>query len=138
MNQSQIVLVQQSYETMRADAATVAAGFYATLFARNPELRPLFRGNLAEQGDKLMAMIGVAVHGLTRLETIVGAVEQLGRRHAGYGVQPEHYAMVGSALLETLRNHYGAAFTADVEHAWASAYGLLAGVMEQAAAQPAA
>ena len=83
-----------------ADAA--AALFYERLFAFDPARRPLFRGDLQVQGRALMGMLRVAVGGLDRLDRLVPAVQALGRRHAGYGVRDEHYAMVASALLWTL------------------------------------
>jgi len=94
------------------------------------------RGDMQEQGRKLMQMLSVAVAGLTRLDTLVPAVEALGRRHQGYGVKDEHYATEGAALLWTLGQGLGAEFTPDVEVAWSHAYGLLSGVMQNAVAVP--
>jgi hemoglobin-like flavoprotein len=70
---------------------------------------------------------------LDRLETIVPAVGELGRRHVTYGVRAAHYAVVATALLATLEQGLGAAFTVDVREAWAAAYGVLAGTMQSAA-----
>ena len=61
------------------------------------------------------------------------AVRMLGRRHARYGVVPEHYATVGSALIWTLEHALGADLTPAVRHAWIAAYGLLAQTMLAAA-----
>jgi hemoglobin-like flavoprotein len=80
-------------------------------------LKPLFKGDMAEQGRRLMKMIGTAVANLDKLETIVPAVEDLGRRHATYGVQPAHYDTVATALLWTLGQGLGSAFTPPVERA---------------------
>src|SRR5205085_2661049 len=112
-----------------------AAGlFYGKLFELDPTLKPLFKGDIKEQGAKLMAMIGTAVAGLDRLETIVPAVQALGKRHVGYGVQAAHYDTVAAALLWTLEQGLGSAFTPDVKAAWTNAYGILAGTMKEAAA----
>ena len=73
--------------------------FYDRLFERDPSLRALFTGDMKEQGQALMAMIATAVGGLKRLDTIVPAVQELGIRHAGYGVTEDHYNTVGAALL---------------------------------------
>jgi hemoglobin-like flavoprotein len=89
---------------------------------------------MAEQGMKLMRMIGTAVNGLDRLDQIVPAVKDLGVRHVAYDVQVAHYDTVGSALLWTLDQGLGDAFTPDVETAWATVYGLLADTMRSAAA----
>lgn len=86
------------------------------------------------QGQKLMAMIGTAVGGLTQPDTILPAVQDLGRRHVGYGVQAPHYDTVGAALLWTLEQGLGSAFTPETRQAWAKTYNLVAGVMKDAAA----
>jgi hemoglobin-like flavoprotein len=84
-----------------------------------------------------MTMIGVAVRGLGNLAALAPAVQNLGRRHAGYGVKPEHYAIVGAALLWTLEQGLGNTFSAEVKAAWTEAYAHLAGIMQEAAAVPA-
>ncbi len=127
-------LVRASFAPVAAIAPQAAALFYDRLFALDPSLRALFKGDMARQGEKLMAMIGTAVANLDSLETIVPAVQDLGRRHAGYGVQPAHYDMVGAALLWTLGQGLGAGFTPDVEAAWTQTYTILATVMKDAAA----
>jgi hemoglobin-like flavoprotein len=138
MTPTQIALVQQTFEQVKPIADTAADLFYNRLFELDPSLRPMFRGDMKEQGRKLMQMLSVAVAGLTRLDDLVPAVEALGRRHQGYGVRDEHYATVGSALLWTLGQGLGSGFTPDVETAWASAYGLLSSVMQNAGAVEAA
>lgn len=138
MTPTQIALVQQTFEQVKPIADTAADLFYQRLFQLDPSLRPMFRGDMQEQGRKLMQMLSVAVAGLTRLDTLVPAVEALGRRHVGYGVQDAHYATVGAALLWTLGQGLGDAFTPDVEAAWATAYGVLSSVMQNAAAEPVA
>jgi len=136
MNTNQIVLVQQSFAKVEPIAETAAHLFYQRLFQLDPDLKPLFReGDMQRQGRMLMQMLGTAVQGLTRLEKILPAVRALGQRHVGYGVRNEHYDTVGAALLWTLEQGLGAEFTPDVRDAWATAYGLLAGVMQEAAEQ---
>jgi hemoglobin-like flavoprotein len=110
-----------------------AALFYERLFKLDPSLKLLFKGDMAEQGRKLMPMIGAAVANLDRLEVIVPAVQDLGRRHASYGVQPAHYDTVAAAL-PGLRQGLGDAFTTPVEAAWTEAYTTLATLMKDAAA----
>jgi hemoglobin-like flavoprotein len=75
----------------------------------------------------------VAVNGLDRLDSIVPAVQDLGRRHVVYGVKPEHYDTVGAALIQTLGQGLGEAFTPQVKDAWIKVYGVLAGAMKSAA-----
>ena len=134
MNREQITLVQSSFKLVEPIAEVAAGLFYDRLFDLDPALRPLFKGDMKEQGRKLMQTLSIVVKGLTRLETILPAVQNLGRRHVHYGVQDTHYDTVGAALLWTLEQGLGEAFTPDVAEAWATAYGLLAGAMKTAAA----
>jgi len=133
MDQTQITLVKSTFAQVAPIADTAAALFYGRLFALDPSLKPLFKGDMEEQGAKLMKMIGVAVNGLDRLEQIVPAVQELGVRHVGYGVKDKDYDTVGEALLWTLGQGLGDAFTSEVHDAWAEVYGLLAGTMKAAA-----
>ena len=131
MTPKQIVLVQATWKQVQRIADQAAALFYSRLFLLDPSLKTLFRGDMQEQGRKLMSMISVAVNSLARLESIVPAVQQLGRRHAGYGVKPRHYALVGAALVWTLEQGLGKkAFTKEVEDAWRAAYAVLAATMQ--------
>lgn len=138
MTPEQIKLVQESFAKVVPIAEQAAALFYGKLFELDPSLKPLFKGDMTEQGRKLMAMISTAVNGLTDLDAIVPAVQALGERHVGYGVTDAHYDTVGAALLWTLEQGLGDAFTSDVREAWATVYGLLAGTMKDAAATVAA
>ena len=135
MNSAQINLVQSTFNQVRPIAATAAELFYDRLFKLDPSLRPMFKGDMAHQGRMLMSMLGSAVNGLTNLEALVPVVRQLGARHATYGVRDEHYATVGSALLWTLEQGLGDAFSADVRSAWTRAYAVLAGTMQAGAAE---
>ena len=134
MTPQQINLVQSTWMQVLPIQAQAAELFYGRLFSLEPSLQTLFKGDMAEQGRKLMKTIGLVVNSLTRLEEILPTAQDLGRRHVGYGVRPEHYATVGASLLWTLEQGLGAAFTPEVKDAWAGAYGLLAQVMQDAAA----
>ena len=133
MTPKQIELVQTSWESVEPIAETAAELFYGRLFEVAPEVKPLFKGDMKTQGAKLMRMIGTAVRALNDLEAVVPAVQAMGRRHVDYGVVPEHYDIVGGALLWTLEKGLGEAFTDEVKDAWATVYGVLAKTMIDAA-----
>ena len=138
MTPAQVALIEASFRQVAPIAEPAAAIFYRRLFELDPSLRPLFaHADMEEQGRKLMAAIGFVVASLRRPEALLPAVAELSRRHAGYGVQPAHYATVGQALLDTLREGLGEGFTAKLSAAWAAAYGVLATTMQGAAAAPA-
>ncbi len=134
MTPEQIKLVQESFKSVEPIAAQAADLFYGRLFEIAPEVRPLFPADLTSQKTKLMSMIGTAVTNLHQVEKIVPAVQDLGRRHATYGVKDTHYKPVGEALIWTLDKGLGSAFTQQVKDAWVAAYTTLAGVMTEAAA----
>jgi hemoglobin-like flavoprotein len=134
MTPKQIELVQVSFKMVQPIAGEAAQLFYNRLFEIDPSLRPMFRGDMGEQGRKLMQIIGVAVGSLRRMEQILPAVEDMGRRHAGYGVREEHYATVGEALLWTLDKGLGEAFTHEVRDAWVAMYELVTTAMKRGAA----
>lgn len=133
MIEEQIKLVQDSWAKVVPISETAAELFYGRLFELDPSLKPMFKTDIKEQGKKLMTMIGVAVKGLTNLESIVGAVQDMGKRHAGYGVKDEHYDTVAAALLWTLEKGLEDAFTEEVKAAWVETYTLLATTMKDAA-----
>jgi len=137
MTPEQVMLVKNSWEKVIPIADTAAELFYNKLFALNPDLKALFTGDMADQGRKLMIMINTAVNGLDKLTAIVPAVEELGARHAGYGVKDDDYDTVGEALLWTLRTGLGDDFTPEVKAAWTETYNVLASTMKTAARQPA-
>jgi len=133
MTPRQIELVQSSFKQISPilDSATMI--FYDRLFQLDASLRPMFRGPQEEQARKLTHVLTMVVKGLSRLEQILPAVKELGRRHAGYGVRPQDYGTVGTALLWTLETGLGEVFTLEVREAWGSAYKLLANTMQGAA-----
>ena len=133
----QITLVRDSWAQVVPIADTAAELFYGKLFELDPALKPMFRGDMKEQGQKLTRMIGIAVDGLDKLDEIVPAVQDLGVRHLDYGVKNSHYDTVGEALLWTLGQGLGDAFTTEVMAAWTDVYTLLADTMKSAAREAA-
>ena len=130
MNTTTIALVQQTWRQTEDLGPQVGTLFYANLFQADPRLKPLFKGDLSQQGEKLVQMIGAAVSKLDDLDTLMPILANLGRRHADYGVQEAHYQSVGSALLQTLAQGLGKDFTPPVRQAWTEVYGVIAGVMK--------
>jgi nitric oxide dioxygenase len=134
MTPTDIDLIRASWSGVEPIADTAAGLFYGRLFELDPAIERLFRRtDMAAQRKILMQTLTVVVKSLDRLDQIVPAVQALGRRHAGYGVREAHYATVGAALLWTLEQGLGEAFTPPVRDAWATAYGILASVMIEAA-----
>lgn len=135
MSVSEVDLVQASFAKIAPISDKAGELFYKRLFELDPSLRPLFKGDMEMQERKLMATLGVVVEGLRHPENIIGAAQDLGRQHAGYGVKDEHYAVVGEALLWTLQQGLGNEFTPEVRSGWVTAFTLVSGIMRDAAAE---
>ena len=138
MTPEQIELVQSSWAKVKPISDKAAELFYGKLFELNPDYKALFPSDMVEQGRKLMAMINTAVNSLNNLEAVVPAVEEMGKRHVGYGVKDEDYDVVGEALLWTLGAGLGDDFTDEVKDAWTETYVVLSTTMKNAAATMAA
>lgn len=134
MTPHQVKLVQDSFAKVAPIADQAASLFYGRLFDIAPDVRSLFKGDMAEQGRKLMATLATAVNSLGRLDELGPALADLGRRHADYGVLEAHYPAVGAALIWTLQRGLGDAFTEEVREAWVSVYNAIGDRMKAACA----
>ena len=135
LTSTQTALVQRSFAIIAPIADDAAALFYQRLFELDPSLRHMFPEDMTGQRKKLMQMLTAAVKGLDRLDQLVPVLQDMGRRHVGYGVTDAHYETVGAALLWTLEMGLGKGFTPETKEAWTTVYGLLANTMKDAARQ---
>ena len=127
VTQEQIQLVSESFQKVIPIADKAADLFYGRLFEIAPETEALFeKTRMKEQGNKLMSTIGAAVAGLRNIDDLVPVVKNLGKRHVKYHVTDEMYQPVGEALLWTLEQGLGDAFTEEVKEAWATVYNIIA------------
>lgn len=133
MTPAEVNLVKRTWSRVVPIKDAAAGLFYNKLFEMDPAVRPMFKGDLAEQGTKLMATLNVVVQSLDKLDEVVPVARELAVRHVAYGVKPEHYDSVGAALLWTLEQGLGDGFTPDVKQAWTTAYTTLSGAMKEAA-----
>jgi hemoglobin-like flavoprotein len=133
MTPEQVTLVQQTFAEVVPVAAEAAEAFYGRLFEVAPAVQPLFPSDMTQQRRKLMASLAIVVHGLSDLPSILPTASALAKRHIGYGAKPEHYPLVGEALLWTLARALGPRWTPEVASAWTAAYTTLSDVMIEAA-----
>jgi len=129
MTPTQVSLVQDSFAKVVPISDQAAVIFYDRLFDIAPQVKPLFKGDMAKQRRALMGTLGVVVNGLSNLPSILPAASALAKKHVSYGVEASHYPVVGAALLWTLEKGLGEAWTPDVAAAWTDAYGTLSGFM---------
>jgi serine/threonine protein kinase/pimeloyl-ACP methyl ester carboxylesterase len=109
--------------------AEIGKHFYDSLFTSHPDVRSLFPADMQGQQRKLETAIELVVHRLGDQETLVPLLEDLGRRHADYGVLPAHFEAVGHQLLATFEALSGPTWNDDLRRAWAHAYDRIAHVM---------
>ena len=129
-------LVIDSWKTLSPNSVQVGTIFYRRLFEIDPSLRPLFSATLMdEQIRKLTTMLDLIVDWLDLPEKLVPVLKQLGERHTKYGVMDEHYGKVGTALLGTLEEGLGDAFTPELRAAWTEAFVLISSLMRRGAAK---
>ena len=125
MTPQQVALIHDSFAEIVPMSDQVAEIFFNRLFETAPHVRPLFRGDMAEQRVKFMATMSMLVNSLGNLDIVLPAAGKLATRHVGYGVTPEHYPVVGQALLWTIQRTLGLNWTTDVAVAWIEAYGII-------------
>lgn len=138
MTPEQKQLVKDSWAKVLPIKEQAAELFYGRLFEVYPEVKPYFKGDMKEQGRKLMAMLNTAVNGLDNLEALLTPLKDMGARHAGYGVKDEDYGKVADAFLWTLSQGLGDGFTDEVKDAWVVTYTTVADVMKSGAQEAAA
>ena len=129
MTEDDITLVRESFAQLHRRKNETAELFYARLFEIAPDVRPLFKDDLAAQRIKLMEFLTVAMAMLRDPAGLTVLLRKLGRNHRGYGVQERHFDHVGEALIWTLRTSLGPGFTPELEGAWRSLYGEMASTM---------
>ena len=135
MNAEQIRLIRESFPAIHELSGPVAKLFYGRLFELAPQVRPLFRQDIAVQGRKLMDMLTVLVGNLDRFEEMEPILKAMGQRHAGYGVRPEHYEIVTSALIWSFGIALEGDFTPQLRSAWSAVIEAVGAVMKDGAAE---
>ncbi|WP_327360135.1 globin domain-containing protein [Streptomyces sp. NBC_01296] len=129
----EIDLIRASVSVVEPLAAEMTVYFYAILFARYPEVRPMFPPGMDAQRGRLLRSLLRIVDLVDDPESLVRFCCHLGRDHRKFGTLSEHFPAVGECLLASLARYAGPAWTADIAAAWTKAYGAVAGVMISAA-----
>ncbi|MDJ0594988.1 MAG: globin family protein [Pleurocapsa sp. MO_226.B13] len=125
-----VELLEQSFEEIKPNANEFVNSFYENLFTAHPEAKPLFETtDMEAQKKKLLNSLVLVVQNLRNPNVLDGALKGLGARHVKYGALPEHYPLVGEALLTTFEQHLGEKWTPDVKQAWVDAYVAISQIM---------
>ena len=133
MTSEQTVLVRSSWPIVATNADALTRFFYKRLFEIDHSAATLFADvDMALQRKRLEQTLAVVVAALDDPDSLLPAIAALGRRHATYGVEHHHFDSVGEALLASLGDTLGDAFTVELRTAWGNAYALIASVMRRA------
>jgi hemoglobin-like flavoprotein len=123
-------LLATSFQAVVLHGEAFVTAFYERLFSQFPETRALFAAtDMLEQRKKLQRTLSLILEHLQEPDVLAPMLEDLGQRHAGYGVQPEHYRMVGAVLLETFADFLGRHWTPAHHDAWVKGYEAVSGLM---------
>jgi hemoglobin-like flavoprotein len=130
MTEEQIALVKNSWKMFRKiDPGLIGDVFYSKLFFENPKLRQMFPSSMEHQYKKLIEMLSVIISKLDRLDDITDDIKAMALRHEGYGVKPQHYGLLGNALLWTMERGLGNDWNDKVNEAWFACYTKIAETM---------
>ena len=126
--------LESSFDLIAPRGDELMDSFYARLFAAAPSVEPLFAGtDLQRQKTMLLGTLVLLRKSLRDLEAIVPKLRELGARHVAYGAEPAHYPVVGEVLIAAMAEVAGPAWSAEYEHAWGEAFGVVAGAMLEGA-----
>ncbi|MGW1539445.1 globin domain-containing protein [Streptomyces sp. NPDC002309] len=128
------VLIRRTMATVAPVADKVTSYFYALLFVRHPELRPLFPAAMDAQRDRLLKALLTAAEHIDNSDVLVAYLQNLGRGHRKYGTQPDHYPAVGECLIGALSRYAESVWSEETEAAWVRAYTTISQVMIDASA----
>lgn len=130
--------IEASFAAVAPQAEKLVERFYEELFKRYPDVQPMFAdADIREQRGKLLSALKLVVANVRTPESLVPALEEMGRRHQGYGAVADHYGAVAATLLDVMQEIAGPAWTPEVQKAWSGALGLIAEIMLGAYSAPA-
>lgn len=131
MHPSDARLLSASYELVLQRDAEFPVLFYEILFARHPEVRPLFyRNTLGAQRKMLGQTLMAIVDHYDDPAWLAQTLAPLGKEHVGYGVTTEMYEWVGDALVDAIARVCASDWSAEYEGAWKRAYATIARYMQ--------
>jgi len=129
----QIDLIRKSFDALWPVRRRVGELFYSRFFELAPDARALFPQDIARQQLKLMDMIAAIVGALDQREIFQSIISYSGRQHAQFGVQLTHFVAFGKALIWSLEQQFGTAFTPELKQAWTMLYNAVQNEMTRAA-----
>ena len=137
MHRPSVQRLKASYLVLAPKLAELVGHFYDELFRIHPEVRPMFRRDLARTREEFAAALALLGRNIDRLDILEETLMDLGAAHAAYGVRPSHYPLVRDVLVATLREFAGPAWSTELERDWADAVNRVSATMLKGAARAA-
>ncbi len=132
-----VELLESSFDKVKPRGMEFVSSFYDNLLTAHPEAKPLFaHTSMKDQQKKLLDSLVLVIENVRTPDALVNPLRGLGARHVNYGALPEHYPMVGGALLRTFETYLGPDWTPDVKDAWVEAYQTITQIMLDGADYP--
>ena len=123
-------ILRDSFNLIAPQAEEVMSRFYDELFSRFPAVKPMFANTTkAKQMKMLLASLKLVIANLDNPDKLVPALQEMGKRHKGYGAVPEHFTAVAETLMDVMKEFAGKAWTKQVHAAWSDALNLVAETM---------
>ena len=123
-------ILRDSFNLITPQAEEVVSRFYDELFSRFPAVKPMFANTTkAKQMKMLLASLKLVIANLDNPDKLVPALQEMGKRHQGYGAVPEHFTAVAETLMDVMKEFAGKAWTKQVHAAWTDALNLVAETM---------
>jgi hemoglobin-like flavoprotein len=121
--------LEESFDLIAPRGDEVVEDFYNRIFEAAPQLRGLFPDDMTHQRKVVLATLVLVRKSLRDLNGLIPTLRGLGARHVGYGAQPEHYPVVGQALIGAMASVAGDAWKPAYSDAWVEAYGVIVAEM---------
>lgn len=126
-------IVKSTVPLLETGGEALTTHFYKMMLSEYPQVRPLFNQAHQASGDQARALAnGVLMYArhIDQLEVLGPLVSRIVAKHVALQILPEHYPIVGSCLLRSIREVLGEEIATDeVIAAWGEAYNLLAGLL---------
>ena len=129
MNETTREIIKSTAPVLKQHGEAITTAMYKVLFSKYPQTQELFKDASADQHKKLANAVYAYAENIDKLENLGKGIEKMASVHVKTNVKPEHYPMVGDALLQAIKTVLGDAATDEVMNAWEEAYGFLANVL---------
>ncbi|NOX40872.1 MAG: hypothetical protein GXP05_10250 [Alphaproteobacteria bacterium] len=117
-----IALIRSSFVDLMSDFDPWHTRFYEIFFRLAPHVKSMFRDDIVGQEMRFMTTLKVIVDNLDQPDVLKPRYAELGHTHAILGVKRKDFDPMGEALIETIRETLGDAFTRETEAAWRQGY----------------